>query len=306
MWIHKAFLTLVLAASFTLLGCSRREQESTEGNALTPADSAAAREVVIQLGERLQRVSLLAPDSLVRSSIRSEYAAFVIPALLQTWLERPSDAPGRLTSSPWPDGIEISGTTTARNAATHIVYLGDIVERTSDTPPGRAARRIPVRITVVRSPGGWRVAQWIQASRTPDSSPRPTPSTGEVLGPEPSPERAADLIREYYRAIAEHRYRDAFAMWGSNGPPRGQTLDEFQRGFEATASVEVDVAPPGPVGAAAGSRYVEVPVRVTSRLRDGSRQTFAGTYTLRRRVVDGATPAQRAWSIYSASIRPSE
>jgi len=53
-----------------------------------------------------------------------------------------------------------------------------------------------------------------------------------------------------------------------------------------------------------GSRYVEIPVRITAVTTDGARQAFIGTYTLRRSVVDGATPEQRAWRIHSAKIRP--
>ena len=57
------------------------------------------------------------------------------------------------------------------------------------------------------------------------------------------------------------------------------------------------------MGAAAGSRYVEIPVRITAVATDGGRRAFSGSYTLRRSVVDGATAEQRAWRIYSASIR---
>jgi hypothetical protein len=34
----------------------------------------------------------------------------------------------------------------------------------------------------------------------------------------------------------------------------------------------------------------------------GAKQRFEGSYTLRRSVVDGATPEQRAWRIYRASL----
>ena len=58
-----------------------------------------------------------------------------------------------------------------------------------------------------------------------------------------------------------------------------------------------------PIEGAAGSRYVEIPVRIAATLRDGSRESFSGHYVLRRSVVDGATAEQRAWRIYSAAIR---
>ena len=59
------------------------------------------------------------------------------------------------------------------------------------------------------------------------------------------------------------------------------------------------------IEAAAGSQYATVPVTSDAVLRDGSQQRFVGTYTVRRAMVDGATPEQRAWHIYSAKLRGS-
>jgi hypothetical protein len=297
---RRCLLSICLSA--ILAGCSGMGEDKTPAPP-SAADSTAAREVVARFGERLQRVSLLAPDSLLRASIRSEYGAFVSPALLESWLARPDYAPGRATSSPWPAGIEISGTSAARSDGPQIVYVGNILERTSTTPPGGASGKIPVRITLVRGPQGWRIAQLVGAKREEGRPPtEPGAPADEIAGEEPTPEKAADVIREYYRAIAERRYRDAYQVWARQGRASGQTFAGFQRGFEHTVSVEVDVATPGPVGAAAGSRYVEVPVLVTTRRTDGSRETLAGTYTLRRSVVDGATPDQREWRIDSAEL----
>ena len=53
---------------------------------------------------------------------------------------------------------------------------------------------------------------------------------------------------------------------------------------------------------AAGSRFIQVPVTIEAQMRDGGTQRYTGTYTLRRAVVDGATPEQRAWRIASASL----
>ena len=300
-WLFTICLTAILA------GCSGMG-EDTSPRPPSAADSVAARTVVLRFGERLQRVSLLAPDSLLRASIRSEYGPFVSPALLKSWLARPTNAPGRLTSSPWPAGIEISGTSVAPSGGTpQIVYVGNIVERTSSTPRGGSSGKTPIRITLVRGPQGWRIAQLVGAKREdgrfavePESA-----ATDTVAHAEPTPEQAADVIREYYRAIAEHRYRDAYVMWGSKGRASRQTFAEFQRGFGHTVSVEVDVGSPGPVEGAAGSRYVEVPVLVSARRSDGSRESYAGAYTLRRSVVDGATSEQRSWRIDSAGIKRS-
>jgi len=110
-------------------------------------------------------------------------------------------------------------------------------------------------------------------------------------------------IQDYYRAINEHRYPDAYAHWARGGTASGKTFEEFRHGFEDTGHVDATVGAAGPVEGAAGSRYVEVPVRLVARDRDGTPQSYQGTYTLRLSVVDGATPEQRSWHIESAHIR---
>ena len=118
-----------------------------------------------------------------------------------------------------------------------------------------------------------------------------------------SSDAAAAVLRSYYGAIQDHRYRDAYACWESEGAASRKSFEEFERGFAETDSVSSWVGTPGPVGAAAGSRYVEVPVRVEAKSRGGGWEIYSGTYTLRRSVVDGATEEQRTWHIYSAKMR---
>lgn len=114
---------------------------------------------------------------------------------------------------------------------------------------------------------------------------------------------AVASIQDYYKAINERRFGDAYDHWVGRGQASGKSFDEFRKGFEETERVEVTVGTPGPIGAAAGSRYIEVPVRIEARTRAGARQSFSGSYTLRLSVVDGATPEQRSWHIYSAAVR---
>jgi hypothetical protein len=117
---------------------------------------------------------------------------------------------------------------------------------------------------------------------------------------------AADVIRRYYAAIDGRSYRDAWLLWSDSGASSRQTLAEFELGFAGTAGVSVEIGSPGRIDAAAGSRYVEVPVVVRAITTDGGDQRFEGSYTLRRAVVDGATAEQRAWRIYSATLRAVE
>lgn len=115
---------------------------------------------------------------------------------------------------------------------------------------------------------------------------------------------AVAWIQDYYRAINERRYRNAYAHWERGGLASGKNFEEFRKGYVGTERVEITVGTPGRVEGAAGSRYVEVPVRIAARTRAGARQNFSGSYTLRLSVVDGATPEQRSWHIYCAAVRP--
>jgi hypothetical protein len=123
-------------------------------------------------------------------------------------------------------------------------------------------------------------------------------------GPEPSVQDAVAVIADYYAAIQRHDYAHAWALWSDGGRSSGQTLQQFEDGFANTDAVSVQAGTPGRMDAAAGSRYLEIPVTVTATQRDGTTRRYAGSYTLRRAVVDGASADQRAWRIGSASLRP--
>ena len=140
------------------------------------------------------------------------------------------------------------------------------------------------------------------AQRHADATPAPTDTEAQTQ----DSGDAANVVRDYYRAINARRYGDAYRLWASDGAASGKSLETFRDGFATTASVDAVLGTPGPIEGAAGSRYVEIPVRVTAVATDGGRQAFTGSYTLRRSVVDGATPEQRAWRIYSAKVRRNE
>ena|SRR5688572_13944659 len=132
----------------------------------------------------------------------------------------------------------------------------------------------------------------------------PEAATGEAVATtEPTPEDAVAVIRDYYGAINSGDFSRAYVLWSDAGNASGQSPQQFAAGFADTTGISVDMQPPGNVGAAAGSRYVEVPVAIVATQRDGSQRRYVGAYTLRRAVVDGATPEQRAWRIGSADIR---
>ncbi|NLK65017.1 MAG: protease complex subunit PrcB family protein [Tissierellia bacterium] len=65
------------------------------------------KDLVKDFGDNLKMVSVLAPEDMVKDSIKEYYGEFVSPELLEQWLKDPAKALGRTTSSPWPEGIDI-------------------------------------------------------------------------------------------------------------------------------------------------------------------------------------------------------
>lgn len=114
----------------------------------------------------------------------------------------------------------------------------------------------------------------------------------------------AQLVRRYYDAIQARDYDAAYSLWGQGGRATGKNRAAFAAGFGETAQVRATVSDSVQMEGAAGSQYATVPVIVDAVLRSGAQQHFEGTYTLRRTMVDGATPEQRRWHIYSSDLRP--
>jgi hypothetical protein len=284
-------LLMIAAAAVVATSCDERKPAPRAESARS-CDAPGVRAVVEQLGERMKRVSLLAPDSVLAREIRQAYAPLVTPDLLAAWIAEPARAPGRDVSSPWPERIDIR---TVEAAGTELCRVeGDLVYVTSaELTKGGAAVRKPV-VLEVRSDGAeWRISAYEAATASA------TDSTATDAN------AAADVIRRYYAAINARDFRRAYTLWSGGGAASRQTLDEFSAGFARTARVRVEVGKPGRVDPAAGSRYVEIPVVVRAVTDSGDEQQFKGPYVLRRGVVDGASADERRWQIYSANLVPS-
>lgn len=120
---------------------------------------------------------------------------------------------------------------------------------------------------------------------------------------EPGVQDAVAVVREYYAAIDRSNFAHAYRLWSDGGVAAGQSPQQFADSFAATAAHSVEFMTPGRIDAAAGARYVEIPVAIEATGRDGAVKRFAGAYTLRRTVADGASAEQRAWRIVSADLR---
>jgi hypothetical protein len=113
---------------------------------------------VARFGERIQSVSLLAPDSVLEAAVRSAYEPVVTRELLAGWTADPASAPGRDVSSPWPDRIDVTSVEAADGGVCRVE--GDLVYVTSvEAAQGGAADRVPV-VLELADEAGWRVSAY--------------------------------------------------------------------------------------------------------------------------------------------------
>lgn len=141
--------SLILILAFFLLGC-----EQTRQLPFQETDISVIENLVEDFGSKLQVVSLLAPEEQLNKSMQENYGPFVSPELLEKWQVDPLNAPGRLTSSPWPDRIEILNIKKLADEAYQVE--GEIIEITSEeeSKGGIAARR-PLTLVVEKKEAGW-------------------------------------------------------------------------------------------------------------------------------------------------------
>ena len=98
------------------------------GFGVDPASS--ARSTVEQFGRQMQKVSLLAPDA--SSTIATVYSPYATPEIIVMWQSDLENAPGKLTSSPWPDHIDILQIAKDDDGAYEV--QGKVIEVTSTGP----------------------------------------------------------------------------------------------------------------------------------------------------------------------------
>lgn len=116
-----------------------------------------AESIVQIFGERLKNVSLFAPTEILNQSIRENYSDLVSIDLMNKWTIDPESAPGRLTSSPWPDYIEILKTKRLLSESYEI--SGNIIEITSvEMERGGIAAKQPITLTVSKTDGKWLIS----------------------------------------------------------------------------------------------------------------------------------------------------
>lgn len=114
-------------------------------------------------GSKLSMVSLLAPKDEVAKSMEDNYRDFVSQDLIKGWIEDPENAPGRLTSSPWPERIDV--TSVNKLSANLYEVNGVIIEMTSvEMTEGGVAATRSITVEVRKVEGRWLIDACILGS----------------------------------------------------------------------------------------------------------------------------------------------
>lgn len=131
----------------------------------TPEDD--VRHTVESFGDVLKNVPLSAEPAITSQTIEENYLEYLTPQLRDQWTRNPNQALGRLTSSPWPERIDVETITKTTDETFGEAYLvkANIVYMTSEEMAhGGDAGRDSVTFTLVpklwssRMPQGWAIS----------------------------------------------------------------------------------------------------------------------------------------------------
>ncbi len=156
-------LAFIMFLSVSLLGCGAGTKQGQVNDSPERAKAVEKQVVAGQVegfGQQLAMVSLTAPSDTVAKDMMKYYSPYVSSQLINTWAKDPLKAPGRLTSSPWPDRIEIQSTT--RISADNYKVDGNIIEITSsEKSTGKAAAQRPITLQVKKINNRWLITEAI-------------------------------------------------------------------------------------------------------------------------------------------------
>lgn len=135
-------------------------QNGRHGSYVAPfrSEEGQVEAVIEKFGEHLKNVSLVADPDTVASAIEREYSPYVTEALIDRWLKDPLHAPGRETSSPWPERIEI---VSMEKVGDYYEVVAKVISMTSvEKARGGYYDSSLVYITVANTNGAWRVGEY--------------------------------------------------------------------------------------------------------------------------------------------------
>jgi hypothetical protein len=112
---------------------------------------------------------------------------------------------------------------------------------------------------------------------------------------DPKSAQGAGQVLQHYFALAEQgKFEEANKDWSDGS----EQLD-----LAKYKEVHANIGAPEDMEGAAGSSYVDIPVQLYGRAKDGKPFNSRGTMTLRRvNDVPGSTAEQRQWHIYKSDF----
>jgi hypothetical protein len=179
-------------------------------------------------------------------------------------------APGAVTTTPAPQPTVVP-TTLPTNAPQSTVV--------PTTPPTGAPQPPP------------------PPTQVPQPSAVPQPTAGATQPGQADTTAAVQTVLDYYTAIEQKKFDDAYRLWANNGAASGQTLDQFKQGFANTAGLSLQLGTPTP---GPGPNAIEVPVMLIAITNDPNPsnpqkvQQYRGGYTV--------LPGANGWQLAGANI----
>lgn len=120
-----------------------------------------------------------------------------------------------------------------------------------------------------------------------------------------SAQGAGQILQSYGALLERARFAEARRLWFGSGAASGLSEEGFAEAYGKYAEIHAEIGAPGRLEGAAGSSYVEIPLRLYGRFKGGRPFNSVGTATLRRvNEVPGSTDEQRRWQIYQMDMQP--
>ncbi|KND47119.1 MAG: hypothetical protein AB199_01665 [Parcubacteria bacterium C7867-004] len=169
---HHTFMYLwIVGALLVLGGLAYSYIDTHPQGVLDGQHEGDVRTLIGAFGNQLNTVSLLSPEA--AEDIRKAYGPYATPELVEAWAADPATAPGRLTSSPWPDHIEIASV--IMTPPDSYAVEGEIMLVTSSGDAGS----VPVSFTVARVADRYLITSY-REQRGTSAEALPIPGTVEA------------------------------------------------------------------------------------------------------------------------------
>ena len=142
-WLY-FFAGLAFVGMMIALVAPKPEPEVT----VEPDESQVLQDRVLAFGETFKNVALLSTSTLA-DDLQQNYNDFASPDLIQQWLQSATSAPGRLTSSPWPDHAKIDSMEKQPDGSYRVIFNEELVTSASSTDATSSPQGIVASTTVV-------------------------------------------------------------------------------------------------------------------------------------------------------------